>query len=109
MINQDARERVFALLPQIPLGKVSTYKQIAQLAGLKNPRYVGRILHTNTDSHTYPCHRVIKSDGRLAAGYAFGEQHGQLIRLRKEGVVCLGGKIDLKEFGWDGVLTKKAF
>ena len=102
MIDQKARQRVFELIQRIPKGKVATYKQIAVLAGLKNPRQVGRLLHTNTDSTMYPCHRVIRSDGTVADGYAFGERFGQIARLREEGVVFLGRKLDLGQFGWSG-------
>jgi len=97
---QAKRDQVFELLTQIPRGKVATYKQIAQLAGIKNPRLVGRILHTNADDQKYPCHRVIKSDGRVANGYAFGEQYGQIVRLRQEGIEFRGGKVDLNEYQW---------
>jgi O-6-methylguanine DNA methyltransferase len=93
-------ERVFEVIRHIPRGKVATYKQIALLAGLKNPRHVGRILHGNQDPTTFPCHRVIKSDGSIADGYAFGERFGQIVRLREEGVVFLGGRVNLAEFQW---------
>lgn len=94
------RATVFELLTKIPRGKVVTYKQLAQMSGIKNPRLIGRILHTNVDGQKYPCHRVIKSDGTVASGYAFGEQHGQIIRLRQEGVEFLGGKVDLSQYQW---------
>lgn len=94
------RDRVFDVIKHIPKGKVATYKQIASLAGLKNPRHVGRILNGNLDPATYPCHRVIKSDGSIANGYAFGERFGQIVRLREEGVLFNGGKVNLAEFQW---------
>lgn len=99
-VLEEKRPIVFEILRQIPRGKVITYKQMAHLAGISNPRLVGRILHTNTDDQKYPCHRVIKSDGTVASGYAFGEQHGQIVRLRQEGVEFLGGKVDLAQFQW---------
>lgn len=98
--TQIKRQQLFNLLTQIPLGKVATYGQLAKLAGIKNPRQVGALLHTNTDDQTYPCHRVIRSDGSIATGYAFGEQHGQIIRLRHEGVEVRGGKVDLGRYQW---------
>lgn len=98
--TQNKRQKVFELLTQIPEGKVATYGQLAKLADIKNPRQVGALLHTNTDDQTYPCHRVIRSDGSIATGYAFGEQHGQIIRLRQEGVEVRGGKVDLSRYQW---------
>lgn len=94
------KDRVFEVIKHIPKGKVATYKQVALLAGLKNPRHVGRILHGNLDPATYPCHRVIKSDGSVADGYAFGERFGQIVRLREEGILFTGGRVNLAEFQW---------
>lgn len=99
-LMQAKRDLVFQLLTQIPRGKVATYKQIAQLAEIKNPRLVGRILHTNTDDQQFPCHRVVRSDGQVASGYAFGEQYGQIVRLRQEGIEFRGGRVDLREYQW---------
>jgi len=94
----DYRSLVFDLVAQIPLGKVATYKQLASLVGLQNARGVGRILHHNDDPRRFPCHRVVKSDGHVADGYAFGERFGQIVKLRSEGVHVLGGKINLAEY-----------
>lgn len=100
MLSPEAL-RVFEIIKQIPVGKVATYKQIAQMAGLKNPRHVGKILHQNPSPDLYPCHRVVRSDGSVADGYAFGERFAQIALLRAEGVVFLGGKTDIKHFKWN--------
>lgn len=84
---RDARyQAVYDLLLTVPRGKVTTYGAIAKKLGL-NPRHVGRILHVNPDAPRVPCHRVVKSDGRLAGGYALGGNEGQKKRLAEEGVV----------------------
>lgn len=65
------RERVLAVVRNIPLGETRTYREVALAAG--NPRAaraVGSILHTNHDS-LIPCHRVVRSDGTLG-GYNRG-------------------------------------
>ncbi|HYD34781.1 MAG TPA: MGMT family protein [Vitreimonas sp.] len=100
MLTPEMHHQVFEILTQIPRGKVATYKQIALLVGLKNARHVGRILHHNPDADKYPCHRVIRSDGHVADGYAFGERFGQIVKLRQEGVVIAGHKVDLTQFQW---------
>lgn len=79
-------DKVFAIVSSIPKGKVLTYKEVAKRAGIKNPRIVGRILHQNPDPKTIPCHRVVKSDGTLASGYAFGGKKKQRELLKTEGV-----------------------
>lgn len=91
--------QVFELVSQIPSGKVTTYGELARAVGI-NPRQVGYILHHNTDPTRFPCHRVVKSDGKVASGYAFGGPGKQQERLEAEGVLFVNGKIDLAKFGW---------
>ena len=78
--------RVYLAVAKIPVGKVTSYKQIALISGLKSPRTVGYILHRNPDPHQTPCHRVVHADGTLPDGYAFGGKHIQKELLEKEGV-----------------------
>lgn len=67
---------------KIPKGKTLTYKQVAALAGSPGAyRAVGNILNTNYDLKI-PCHRVIRSDGRLG-GYNRGAKNKRTI-LAKE-------------------------
>ncbi len=91
-------DRVFRLLQKIPGGKVTTYQLLAKKAELKSPREVGRIIHQNTDPARYPCHRVVRSDGTIADGYAFGGKKEQIKKLKDEGIVIENGKIDLQKF-----------
>ena len=95
----NPEERVFELVSQIPKGKVTTYGQVARYADT-GPRVVGKYLHQNIDPKTFPCHRVVHSDGTLAGGYAFGGKDKQKKLLQKEGVELRKNKIDLKKFGW---------
>lgn len=92
-------EKIYKVVASIPKGKVLTYKKIAKSVGIKNPRLVGFYLHKNIDPKTIPCHRVIKSDGTLASGYAFGGKTKQKEILEKEGIKFLeNGKIDLQKY-----------
>lgn len=84
-----AFENVYSVIKKIPKGKVSTYKKIAELSGIKNPRIVGFALHANKNPDEIPCHRVVKSNGYLAKGYAFGGIDAQEKKLRGEGVLFL--------------------
>lgn len=94
-------ERVVNLIQSIPVGKVTTYGQIARMAG--NPRgarQVARILHAMSESHGLPWHRVINAQGRIAlsAPDAFALQKGM---LEAEGVpVDNSGCVDLSTYGW---------
>lgn len=79
-------QKVWQIVEQIPRGQTMSYGQIAKLAGTSS-RAVGRILHKNPDLNRFPCHRVIKSDGSLASGYAFGGPEEQREKLEEEGVL----------------------
>lgn len=75
--------KVFAVVRKIPKGKIMTYKQVAKEIG--NPlaqRAVGNALNKNCDKDV-PCHRVIRSDGKLG-GYNNGAETKKKL-LEKEG------------------------
>lgn len=92
----DIKKRIYRLVSLIPKGKVTSYGRIAKKLGIKSPRLVGRILHENTDPKNIPCHRVVHSDGSLAKNYAFGGAPEQNRKLKKEGVILKGIKVDLQ-------------
>ncbi len=78
--------KVYEVVKTIPEGKVMTYGQIAKKLGLRDVRKVGWALHANVDPENIPCHRVVKKDGGLAPGYAFGGPNEQKNKLTAEGV-----------------------
>ena len=65
--DKDIEEAVYTLIQLIPLGCVTTYKDIAKVLGI-SPRKVAKILSRNSNPIAIPCHRVVKSDGGLG-GY----------------------------------------
>lgn len=70
-----------------------TYGQIARIVD-SGPRAVGQFLHRNTDPKKHPCHRVVFSDGSLAAAYVFGGEEKQRELLVAEGVEFSNGKVE---------------
>ena len=98
----NTKERVFEFVSLIPKGKVTTYGQIARYVD-SGPRAVGQYLHQNVDPKTYPCHRVVHSDGTLAPSYAFGGSEKQKQFLVKEGVVFINNKVDMKSSLWKSI------
>ncbi|MFW5720576.1 MAG: MGMT family protein [Candidatus Dojkabacteria bacterium] len=86
-------ERIYNVVKQIPKGSVVTYGEIAGKAGIRNPRIVGFALHNNPDPKSTPCHRVVKKDGSLAEGFAFGGKAAQRRLLESEGVKFVGEKV----------------
>jgi len=64
--------KVWKSLLEIPLGKLSTYKNIAEQIGNPNAsRAVGTAIGNNPIAFLIPCHRVIKSTGKFD-GYKWG-------------------------------------
>ncbi|MCD6654704.1 MAG: MGMT family protein [Sulfurovum sp.] len=91
-VKSTFQERCYALLTQIPKGKVTTYRAIAHALGCKAYRAVGHAMATNPNPVTVPCHRVIKSDGRVG-GYAGGEDK-KIALLKEEGIVITEKKVE---------------
>lgn len=95
------REALYLVLAQIPEGKVVSYGELAEMAGLgRAARWVGRTLSQLPDGSRLPWHRVIAAGGRLslAAGTASGAE--QRARLRAEGVSILNERVDMRRHGW---------
>jgi len=64
--------KVWESLLKIPMGKLSTYKNIAeQIGNIKASRAVGTAIGSNPVAYLIPCHRVIQSAGNFG-GYMWG-------------------------------------
>jgi len=87
------QKKIYALVKTIPAGRVTTYKYLAEAAGIKCARAVGQALKHNPFAPDVPCHRVIASDFSIG-GYA-GARFGKQIQKKKtlletEGVKFVG-------------------
>jgi methylated-DNA-[protein]-cysteine S-methyltransferase len=83
---------VYDLLLKIPEGYVSTYGDLARALGSPSAsRLIGRILGNNPNPIKVPCHRVVKSDGKLG-GYRYGIDKKKDL-LQKEGISITNGAI----------------
>ena len=85
-------DEVFTQLKKVPKGQVTTYALLAQAVGRPGAaRAVGNALNKNTQLGHVPCHRVVRSNGRLG-GFVLGpivkEQH-----LQAEGVKIEQGRV----------------
>lgn len=88
----DLEKRVYRNLLKVPKGKVTTYGELAKAAGIANgQRAVGRIMNKNPFPVIIPCHRVVKSDGKIG-GYFYGQDVKSKM-LSTEGVMIKNGKI----------------
>jgi methylated-DNA-[protein]-cysteine S-methyltransferase len=93
--------RVYEIVRTIPRGKVASYRDVAQVLGVRSAQAVGQALKRNPHAPEVPCHRVVSSDGRLC-GF-FGDTTGTGLEqkaemLRSEGVTVVRGKIDMTEY-----------
>ena len=85
-------QQVYKKLLEVPEGNVTTYLELSKAVGLKNgQRVIGQIMKNNPFPAIVPCHRVVKSDGKIG-GYAYG-QNVKANMLKKEGIKIQNGKI----------------
>jgi alkylated DNA nucleotide flippase Atl1 len=88
--------RILACIESIPPGRVMSYGDVAEYAGSRTARFVGRVLAM--DGGTVPWHRVVRADGSCAE-HLYTEQRQ---RLLAEGVRFVGDRVDMARFRWDG-------
>lgn len=83
---------VIQVIQSIPAGKVTTYGEIARAAGSpRAARQVVRILHSMSQKHQLPWHRVVNKQGEIAIK---NDEHSlvQQLLLEEEGVTVIAGK-----------------
>jgi methylated-DNA-protein-cysteine methyltransferase related protein len=98
-VESGFRERVEAIVAQIPRGRVMTYGQIAGLCGnARAARIVGGIAHFGDPR--LPWQRVVNKSGGLAAGYP-GGRSGHRAALEAEGIAMNEeGNVEVMELLW---------
>jgi methylated-DNA-protein-cysteine methyltransferase-like protein len=94
--------RIYEIVRQIPRGRVATYGQIAELAGLEgHARQVGYALHALPPGIDIPWHRVVNARGEVSARSSGDSDELQRRLLEAERVKFdLRGRIDLKKYRW---------
>lgn len=99
----SAYDVIYAIVQQIPIGKVATYGQIAELANMPGQaRLVGYALYRVAPDQAVPWHRVINAKGEISESpFRQGDDHLQRALLEQEGVqFSPTGKISLREYRW---------
>lgn len=98
IMNKDLFYLIYAVVEEIPKGKVATYGQIAKLIGkTKNSRLVGKALKMSAIYGDFPCHRVVNCAGKTAPNWI-----EQISLLKSEGVgFKCENQVDLKKYQWD--------
>ena len=105
-MKKDFAERVWDVVAQIPVGRVTTYGRIARHLGLgRSARMVGYALHAvaaSDDPMAVPCHRVVNRTGALTGALHFPTPTAMEERLLSEGVTFLDdGRVDLDRHLWE--------
>ena len=99
-IDQSVPEMILAAVRRIPRGKVCTYGDVAEVAGLpRRARLVGTVLR-QTSGRGLPWYRVINAGGRISFPTGSDAYARQRHKLEAEGVVFAGGRVDLRHYGW---------
>ncbi|MGH8188886.1 MAG: MGMT family protein, partial [Steroidobacteraceae bacterium] len=98
---ESVPEMVLAAVRRIPRGKVCTYGNVAEVAGLpRRARLVGTVLRQTPASRDLPWFRVINAGGRISFPTGSDAYARQRRKLEAEGVVFVGGRVDLRRYGW---------
>lgn len=96
-------EKIYQVVQQIPAGKVATYGQVAELAGLwGQARQVGYALYRLAPNSEIPWHRVINAKGQVSQSPCRnGTDALQRELLAGEGIgFNRAEQIDLKTYLW---------
>ena len=81
LVGTPFQLKVWNYLMKIPKGKILTYKEVARAIGKpKSYRAVANAVGKNPFPPNIPCHRVVRSDGRIG-GYSGKGGIDQKIRL----------------------------
>lgn len=97
--SSEFRAKVEALMARVPAGRVTTYGDLAALAGHPYAaRIVGGMAHYGNPD--LPWHRLVNRFGGLASGY-HGGRRAQKELLESEGVMCEDGVVvNFAELRW---------
>ncbi len=105
MKSSDFYERVYAIVSEIPPGRVTTYGAIAQTLGVgSGARMVGYALNNllqNPDGEKYPAHRVVNRLGQLT-GRGYFPEDSMREKLQQEQIeFTYEYTVNIKKHFWD--------
>lgn len=102
--NAPVYERIYAVVRQIPAGRVATYGQVAAIVGNCTARMVGYAMAALEYHSDVPWQRVINRQGKVSPRTGGSGSAKQRQLLEAEGVRfdLAGGRIDFDRFGWSG-------
>ena len=101
MVNRTY-SRIYKVVRRIPRGRVATYGQVAELAGMDGrARQVGYAMHALPPASDVPWHRVINARGEISPRSGSDSHELQRMLLEAEGIEFDAvGRVDLARFRW---------
>jgi methylated-DNA-protein-cysteine methyltransferase related protein len=87
-IPSETYQLIYAIVAQVPKGKVATYGQVARMADMpRHARLVGYALNALAVNNKLPWHRIVNAKGQISQRGDEGEAAiAQRKRLEREGV-----------------------
>lgn len=101
--NTDFFERVYALVRQIPEGKVTSYGAIAKALGAaRSARMVGWAMNASHNREDVPAHRVVNRNGLLSGKHHFEGTNLMQQLLESEGIQVENDQVvHFKNYFWE--------
>ena len=96
-------ERVYAVVKQIPFGKVTSYGAIAKVLGsARSARMVGWAMNAAHNLEDVPAHRVVNRKGLLTGKHHFDGTNLMQQLLESEGIIIKNNQIiNFEEVFWE--------
>jgi len=94
--------RIYAVVKRISKGRVASYGQVAELAGLpRAARQVGYAMAALRPGSRVPWQRVVNARGEVSERAEPGAERLQRLLLEREGVrFDAAGRISFARYGW---------
>lgn len=101
--QSDFFERVYAVVQQVPYGRVTSYGAIARYLGTaRSARVVGWAMNKSHTLDDVPAHRVVNRKGLLTGKHHFDGTNLMQQLLENEGVKVVDHQIvDFEKHFWD--------
>jgi methylated-DNA-protein-cysteine methyltransferase-like protein len=102
-MNSNFFDRVYAVVRQIPYGKVTSYGAIAKALGTgKSARMVGWAMNASHNMDDIPAHRVVNRNGLLTGKMHFDGTNLMQQLLESEGIIVIDNQIaDFEKHFWN--------
>lgn len=100
-MDPTREQRIWQVVLAIPPGRVASYGQVADMAGLgRQARFVGRALGKLPAGHSVPWFRVIRTTGQIAFPPGSDTFERQRSLLEQDGVEVVNGRVSMRQYRW---------